>query len=298
MTDRLPIGLHAGVSHDLYHGDPCERPSLSASIAKVLVGRSPAHAWQQHPRYGNLRPPKDESEVTERGSIVHAMLLGGGPVVETVPYRDWKKKHAQELRKAAREAGRLPVLAHKFAEYTEAANTLRDNARLGTLVAEGLVETELVAVWESDGVLCRGRLDAWEGDALTIHDPKTCEDARTASRGDNILRFGRDIQAAAYIEAVETINPLVAGRVRFRWHFLEVVPPFGVIEAEPTRVLLEHGRTRWERAKALWRRCQTDNDWPGYSESVLQIDPPPWAIQQEFTDQLTASDEGVEVAHV
>lgn len=285
-ADRLPIGLHAGVSHEVYHGDPAERPSLSASIAKVLVGRSPSHAWQQHPRYGNLRPANDETEATERGSIVHAMLLGGGPVVETVPYPDWRTKHAQELRKAAREAGRLPVLAHRFAEYSEAANTLRDASRIGALVAEGLVDTELVAVWESEGVLCRGRIDAWEGDALTIHDPKTCEDARTASRGDHIIRFGRDIQAAAYVEAMETINPLVAGRVRFRWHFLEVVPPFGVIEAEPSGVLLELGRRKWERAKELWRKCQRENDWPGYAESVWRIEPPGWAMSEDITERL------------
>ena len=32
-----------------YHADPCEVPSLSASIASLLVNRSPFHAWSAIP---------------------------------------------------------------------------------------------------------------------------------------------------------------------------------------------------------------------------------------------------------
>ena len=37
------------LSAEAYHADPCPEPSLSASIANVLLQRSPAHARIQHP---------------------------------------------------------------------------------------------------------------------------------------------------------------------------------------------------------------------------------------------------------
>ena len=43
LLDKLPrvqvgAGLH-DLTHDQYHGDPCPEPSLSASIAKILLDR-------------------------------------------------------------------------------------------------------------------------------------------------------------------------------------------------------------------------------------------------------------------
>jgi hypothetical protein len=38
-----------------YHGDPCPVPSLSASIAKVLVGRSPRIVWPDPPAWAEVR---------------------------------------------------------------------------------------------------------------------------------------------------------------------------------------------------------------------------------------------------
>ena len=54
----LIVWLDAGI-HDIppreYHADPCPAPSLSRSIAKLLVERSPAHAYAAHPRLGGPR---------------------------------------------------------------------------------------------------------------------------------------------------------------------------------------------------------------------------------------------------
>ena len=39
------------VTHAQYHTDPCAHPSLSCSIAKLLIGRTPAHAHRMHARF-------------------------------------------------------------------------------------------------------------------------------------------------------------------------------------------------------------------------------------------------------
>ena len=76
--------MDPGVYYDLpeheYHSDPCDSPSLSASIAQTIVLESPAHAWLQHPRFGGkqIEPTKE----MDRGTLVHALLLGKGRAIE------------------------------------------------------------------------------------------------------------------------------------------------------------------------------------------------------------------------
>ena len=43
MADFLDTGIHHGVPEARYHSDPCAEPSLSNSIAKLLVRQSPLH---------------------------------------------------------------------------------------------------------------------------------------------------------------------------------------------------------------------------------------------------------------
>ena len=43
-----------------YHKDPSPTPSLSSSIAKLLVNESPYHAYRQHPRLRKQSPLPSE----------------------------------------------------------------------------------------------------------------------------------------------------------------------------------------------------------------------------------------------
>ena len=62
------------VSESEYRADPLSVPSLSASIAKVLIMESPAHAYDIHPKLGNrARKP---SAAMDEGTLIHTLLLG------------------------------------------------------------------------------------------------------------------------------------------------------------------------------------------------------------------------------
>ena len=50
-------GIHVW-SHEEYLSDPCPEPSLSRSIADILMAQSPLHAWCAHPRLGNKSEPR------------------------------------------------------------------------------------------------------------------------------------------------------------------------------------------------------------------------------------------------
>jgi hypothetical protein len=70
-------GIYTDMTAADYHADPCPNPSLTQSVAKVLLQRSPLHAWHAHPR---LNPDYQHDDATkfDIGNIAHKMLLGRG----------------------------------------------------------------------------------------------------------------------------------------------------------------------------------------------------------------------------
>src|SRR5262245_31717991 len=91
-----------------YHADPCETPSLSHSVAHELINKSPLHSWMRHPRLGGQH--KKETKEMDRGSLVHALLLGAGKPIVIIKADDWRTKASQQDRDYAREQGHIPVL--------------------------------------------------------------------------------------------------------------------------------------------------------------------------------------------
>ena len=57
MSDRISEPGVYSLPDDAYHADPCPGPSLSSSVAKLMLDRSPLHAWHAHPRLNpNFEP--------------------------------------------------------------------------------------------------------------------------------------------------------------------------------------------------------------------------------------------------
>lgn len=281
----LLAGIHRGISHDDYHADPCEAPSLSSHMAGVLLGKSPQHAWRAHPRLGSKAKSKD-SDAKDAGSIRHKLIYGVGQEIVEVDAIDWKTKAAQTARKEARERGAIAVLAHKMREAESEAAVIID----GFPVPLNECDVELTVVWfdAEFGIWCRARIDSWHAPSATIYDLKNCEDVVRSASGNQCIRYGYDIQAAAYIEGIETCLPELAGRVNFKFHFVE--PGIKPCTPELSGELLELGRRKWKRAKALWAQCLKTNEWPG--PQITRIEAPPWATAQDMEQQLKAIEGG------
>jgi len=274
----LGIGFHLNVPEDAYHADPTGDlgPSLSSSIAHLMVTRSPLHAWYAHPRLGSGRP-MEPTEAMERGTLAHALLLGGGPEIVRVEHDNWRTKDSQKARDEARAAGKLPVLARKLDEARELADAMRE-------CLPGLEgQREVTAVWrEENGVLCRARFDLWDERAAIIRDFKFVENAAPDAIQRNVLNYGKDIQAAAYPRAAEALLPALAGRVRYQWIFAECVPPYCCTVAEPDGMLRAIGLSKWTRAAETWARCMAEKRWPGYGTEPVRLSPTPWALNAEL----------------
>ena len=254
-------------------------PALSASGAKLLM-RSPAHfRWaREHPTY---------KAAFDLGHYVHAKALGVGADVEIIDAEDWRTKAAQAARDAAREAGRIPMLAKDAAVGDAMVASLRDwleQARLAPLLTPGRGQPEVSIVWDDPehGVQRRGRLD-WlheeiAGQPRVIVDLKTTVNADPAAAGRTAAAFDYDMQAAWYVDLVRAATG--AAEVEF-WHLnVEKEPPHFVSGTRLTWEALERGRARNAEAIRRYLDCLAVDQWPAYPTEIITIDLPAWAYRE------------------
>ena len=93
-----------------YHADPCPEPSLSASVARTLIDRSPLHAWMQHPKLGNQQEEKPAARLS-LGSAAHSVILQGD--WESIGFIDkdsFRTNEAKDQRDYIVAAGGTPLL--------------------------------------------------------------------------------------------------------------------------------------------------------------------------------------------
>jgi hypothetical protein len=265
-----------GLTVDEYHSDPAPAPSLSASIAKVLVEQSPMHAWSQHPRLGGVQAAP--TEAMEDGTVLHRLLLGKGAEFVSVAANDWKTKAAKAARAAARAAGKVAVLERKLSAAMLAAEKIRERAlERGIDFSAG--ENELAVVWrEPNGVYARAMIDHVEG-ALIV-DVKKTTSAHPEDAAKSVVNYGYDIQRAAYVRALEVARPELAGRVEFAFLFCETKPPYAVQLAQLDGAFRMRGERLWSEAVAQWGACLSEGRWPGY-EQPAYLAAPGWLLARE-----------------
>lgn len=283
--------LRHDLTPDAYHADPCEAPSLSASIANLLVGRSPRHAWLAHPKLGGVK--RETTKALDRGSLIHRLVLGKGADIVAVDAADWRTKAAQQQRDDAREAGKIPALLADVEDATAAAGEIHHQLADYGIALAG--DSEVVALWTEhaeDGtpVQCRAMMDHLI--APMIFDLKSCRSGHPHAIQRHLIGYGYDIQAAAYRSALAAIDPQLAGRVGFTFLFTELEPAVTITPARCGGTMRELGERKWRRAVSLWAACLSSGEWPGYVNDVIDIEAPTWALEQDFEAEYALSDVG------
>ena len=286
MTDplRLAAGLHPAVAPADYHADCAIEPSLSSSLAKVLVAQTPKHAWLQHPRLN----PKFVAETDAKfdlGSAVHDYLAGGAARIKIVTgFKDWKKDAAQEQRAAARAAGLIPLLTHQFEQVIDIAAVAKETA-----VKEGisLGMQECVLIAEDKGAWLRAMMDSFAPPWINDWKISKINLANDAALARHMVDMGYDMRAAFYIHVAELVFPDLAGRINFRWLFLEEDEPFGlrIIEADAT--MREMGRRKMQYAIDIWRECLGNGRWPHFENLPRRLAYPDWK-EREWLEREVA----------
>ncbi len=285
------------LSEMAYHADPVIKPSLSSSVARILIDKTPRHAWVAHPRLN----PDYEPEVSTKfdlGSVGHTYMLRDVGGVRVVDAADWRTKAAKEARDEARENCQTPILVGQMDEVQkmvaagrEQIAMLDDEADRRAFV-QGTGRAEQTLVWKEGEVWCRARLD-WEPDLRDVfHDYKTTSaSAEPETWARTLYGFGGDVQAGFYRRGLRA----VLGIELPEWRFIvqEIKAPYALSVVALGAGALDMAERKAKWAIDTWARCMAEDKWPGYPSKPYYIDPPSyeetrWCARE---DQHTAARE-------
>jgi hypothetical protein len=288
-VDNKPEPLGEGthdIDEDRYHADPCAEPSLSGSLAKIMIERSPFHAWHAHPRLNQHWQPDKDLLAHRIGRAFHTMLLGKGAPIEVYPHADWKKQVARDERDDALKRGATPLLEHQHeqieAMVRAARYQIRQREELKIAMAGGVPER--VYIWReetpSGPIWCRMMVD-WtpHGGRYPVDWKTTASGAGPDGWGQRTMwDMGSDIQDAFY-----------------RRGFLKTIGVdydalmFAVIESDAPHALMHHRVDPEAQDEAdkdvqwainAFGACLYRKRWPGYPLDMAWQTKPGWRAQR------------------
>lgn len=294
---RLPEGIHAGVSEAAYHADPAETPSASASILRTMYDRSPLHAFTAHPRLNPNYVNDPSTEAQDAGTILHALVLGSPEPFRVLDFVDFRADAAKKARNEARDAGLIPILAHKIADLRPIAKALqdtlaRDFPEVWTAMMDPDAIEEATLIWREGQTLCRCRFDVLPpAKYRATYDLKFT--GLSAEPGEWSRKLLNDylIQSSFYPRAVKALR---GDEPEFRFIVCETEPPYAVSIHAASPEVMEIGARRVDAALARWLECLSTGWWPSYTPLIHYTTAPSWwaakdderAIQDQIASDL------------
>ena len=135
---------------------------------------------------------------------------------------------------------------------------------------------EVCARGDIHGVPFKARCDALTTDPLI--DLKMTNDCDPRAVEKTVIAFGYDLQAYLYTE--------LFNRDRFLLLCVEPDPPYDVVPYELSPAFIRCGKFVASDLVNQVKWCIENNKWPGRSEQVVLLEPPPWAIPQELSEVI------------
>lgn len=275
-----------------YHADKIvEAPSLSSSMAQILLRESPLKAWHSHPKLNpSFRRVHDDK--FDLGTAAHAALLEGSEGLEVIDPANypsktgsipdgWTNNAIRAARDAARDKGRTPILkekhdgvramvdaALKFIQHSEIADYWPD------------ADSEVTGVWSEDGIWLRCRLDRATKNRRVIMDYKSTTDVEPEQFSRLLARMGYHIQEAFYLRGARALG---VDEPRFVFLAQSIEPPHECTLHGCHPALQEIGDGEVQRAIDIWRSCMTTNRWPSYGGRIHYAMPTAYMMQDHET---------------
>lgn len=268
--------------------------AVSASLLKTIITRCQKAAWYES--WMNPESASETSAAMDAGTIAHGILLEGSEAgIEVIDPNDhpaektgaipvgWTNKSIKAARDAARQAGKIPVLLDDYGDIKDMVSMAWEfiGSLRGTEPAiwqafqpEG-GESEVTAIWEDGGTLCRIRPDRISTDRKLIVDYKT---GGTSAEPDlwgrtQMIKMGYYTSAAFYLRGVKALCGVVPAYV---WLVQEQDPPFlcSLVGLDPHGAAL--GARKIEAGLNAWRACMASGKWPAYPARVCYPEIPAW----------------------
>ena len=236
--------------------------SLSATAAKTLLANPARFLYERD----HGRPPKDAFDV---GTLAHELILrGGDDRLVVVDAYDWRSKAAQEAKKAAHAARKVPVHRGDLLAASHLARAVRNHRLAAAILSEGEPEKSLYWTDPETGITCRGRVDWLRDNAIVDVKTTTYGGSDPGAFGRAAASYDYPLQAAHYQDGIEA---LTGQRLPFIFVVVEKEPPHFVRVHQLHPDDLETGRGRAREARRLFAEYESD----GYPEVGQDIETTP-----------------------
>jgi len=139
--------------------------------------------------------------------------------------------------------------------------------------------SQVVAVWRdpATGILCKGRYDYYQKDIPMITDLKTTSDASPDGFAIDIFKYGYYQQAGFYCMGHEV---LTGDDPCFAIFAIEKEEPFVHTAFDIGVSTIEAGKFAARGALRKYKECMESGQWPMFSDKILTVDMPKWALER------------------
>lgn len=275
-------GIYKNVPMSVYHSDCCPTASVSSSGLRQLTPPNgcPLKFWDASYLNPNAAPeePKDHFSV---GRAVHSLLLSESGfrdtyVVRPVEWTDWKKKDAQDWRKAQIASGKTVLVPDDLDNIEGMASRISKDRTFVDLM-KGRVERSLVWQDEKTGVWLKSRPDVIPEDGF-IADLKTTSDASDIGCQRATISYGYHMQMALSCMGLEFLTrQMVTDHVLL---FMEVKRPWAYNIKPVDSQFIHLGMRQCRAAIDVFAHCWRDDFWPTYYGSGIVLCSPDWFDKQ------------------
>ncbi len=251
-------------------------PSIGHSGLLRLL-RSPAHLRE------SLDHPPQPTPAMTFGTAVHAFILDPDSFADAFAVSEKFDHRTREGKEAAARfeeahAGKTLITPPELATLKRMRDAVHAHQGAAQFLAAG--EAESSALWTDavTGIDCKCRPDWFTG--MAIVDLKSCIDASSRAFSRTIATLGYDVQAAFYIEGIQTVT----GRaLPFFFIALEKEAPHAVAVYRADPELIEVGRKKCRAALQLLKWCRETGCWPAYQPvgEIESISLPRWAANAD-----------------
>lgn len=242
----------------LSHADDPRPPEADEPIRfsrLKLFGKSAAHFAAALP---------EESRALDLGSAAHSLILGGRQVI-AYPGKVRRGKEWESFEADNPDA--IILTKAEFGRASRMAKAVNDNPD-ARRVLEG--EREQTMYWDVQGRACRGTPDVRSDTFIT--ELKTGETSDPRFFPFKLRRFHYHAQLAWYSDGA-----VLAGHPDPQEHYVvavEATYPHVVTVFRIARATIEQGRKMCRLWFERLRQCEAANEWPGYCQSVVDLDLP------------------------
>lgn len=267
-------------THTLTNEEYHAHPALSRS-ALSLVAQSPLHFWHRY--HSGAYEPQPPAPQFRLGTAAHMAVLEPELFADSyaeAPSLSRTTKAGKEAWAAAAEGGRELLTAIELAQINGMCTALQQHpAASKALAVPGINEASYISADPSTKLPIKCRPDRLTESGWVV-DLKTTRDASAPAFTKSVVNFGYHIQAAFYMHVLDTLGERPKGFIIVA---VEKEPPHAVQVFRISPEAVMYGTQEMFRHLATLQRCLTDypldQPWPAYSNEVVDLDLPPWAMR-------------------